>query len=83
MGEVLIQLEVPALKMQYDVFVPTDLEVGKLVEILVSGVIDLSNGKYCRSGYEQLAMKDPDQLLNPTRSLAEYAVPEGAEMMLL
>ena len=83
MKEILVKLGVPAVKSSYDVFVPTDLEIGELVKILVGGVRDLSNGKYYQSGREQLAMKTPEMLLDPARTLGEYAVPECAELMLL
>ena len=83
MREILVKLGVPALNGSFDVFVPTELEIGELVEILVSGVRDLSNGKYYQSGHEQLAMKSPEMLLDPTRTLGEYSVPECAELMLL
>ena len=83
MEEILIQLEVPALKVRYDVFVPVDLEISGLMDILIGGVEDLSNGKYFRSGHEQLSLKDPALLLDPSRTLKEYSVPDGAGMMLL
>ena len=83
MEEILISIEVPSIQERYDIFAPDDLQIGKLSEVLANGVRDLSNGRYGKSGKEMLMRLAPDRLLDPSKTLRDYGVGNGAHLMLL
>lgn len=83
MEKILINLEVPSVKKNFDVFVPPDLEIKELCGVLSNGVYELCNGRYGISGNEMLIRVVPPALLNPEKSLMEYCVNDGAKLILL
>ncbi len=83
MDKILIRLSVPALGEEFDLFVPVKLKIGFLTRILAEGVSELSSGRYNLSGEEMLNQRTPARLLDPRKTLAEYGVEEGADLVLL
>ena len=83
MEKILVGLFVPAVNRHMDLFVPQNSRIGSLTEILAKGVSDLSDGRYCVSGCELLSLKDPDALLNPALTLADYGIQDGAQLILM
>lgn len=83
MAKLLIQLFVPVVGESYDMFVPEEVTVKELTQILVNGVSVLNNGKYHSTGCELLSTINPERLLDPEREFSEYSIPNGSELMLL
>ena len=83
MEKILINLFVPSVQEKYDLFVPSDLEIGVLTGILANGVRDLCNGRYCISEKEMLIKTSPDVVLNPKKTLSEYDVNDGVKLVLI
>lgn len=82
-GKVLICLEVPSVHQKYDMFVPMDLEISTLIEVLSNSVQDMSNGRYSKSGKETLLSASPRLILNPANILDDYDINDGARLILL
>lgn len=83
MDKILVSLFVPSVQENFDLFVPSDLEIGTLSSVLANAVHDLSNGRYCVSEKERLIITFPDAVLNPEKTLSEYGVNDGAKLMLI
>ena len=83
MEDLLVNVKVPSIQENYDIFVPSDLRIARLTEVLSEGVRELTNGRYQRSGKEMLMLLDPDTLLDPEKTLPDYQVENGAQLMLL
>ena len=83
MEKILIGLYVPAVQKHFDLFVPSKLSIRELTELLSTGVDDLSNGGFSRTGSEMLCMKEPDMLLQPDKNLYDYGVEDGAQFIML
>ena len=83
MEKILVGLFIPAVKLHMDLFVPQNSRIGVLTEILARGVADLSDGRYCVSGYELLSTREPDALLDPALTLADYGIQDGAQLILM
>lgn len=52
MDKILICLQVPAISRSFDVFVPLDMNINELIEVLVKGVIEMSDNSYISSNEE-------------------------------
>ncbi len=83
MDKLLINLYVPAVGESYDLFAPEDLEIGTLATLLANSVHELDNGRYGPSGQEMLIRRAPEQLLHPRRTLQDYNIRDGAQLILL
>lgn len=83
MAKILIRLYVPVLQEQQDLFAPGDLALSELTALIADGIADLSDGKYRSSGNEMLMLREPEMLLDPRKTLRDYSVRDGAEIMIL
>lgn len=83
MGKILIRLEIPSVKEQYDLFVPTDIDIKSLTNILANGIQELSNGRYGTSGKEMLMNRSPVSLLNPNKTLDDYCIKDGSVLIII
>ena len=83
MDKSLVGLSIPAISQQYDFFVLPSTVIGVLTGVLAKGVAELSDGRYQVSGKEMLILREPDMLLNPAMTLADYGVQDGAQLVML
>ncbi len=82
MDKILICLQVPAIGRSFDVFVPLDMKINELTEIMVKGVVEMSNNSYISSHEENLNLKN-NILLNPMFTLQSYGIKDGEEIFLI
>lgn len=82
MDKILICLQVPAISRSFDVFVPLDMNINELIEVLVKGVIEMSDNSYISSNEENLNLKN-NVLLNPALTLQSYSIKDGEEIFLI
>ena len=73
MSKILICLQVPAISRAFDVFVPLDMKINELTEVIVKGVVEMSNNSYISSNEENLNLKN-NILLNPMLTLQSYGI---------
>lgn len=83
MKKLLVEIIVPAINEQFDVFIPRDVLIKELNTIVAEGVAEMTNGKYIVSGYEQLCLEEDSLLLNPLMTLSEYSVNNGMKLFLI
>lgn len=78
----LIGLYVPAAQEHFDLLVPPDLEIEALTGLLMNGVAELCKGRYAPAEKGMLTLKNPEMLLHPERTLANYGIEDGAQLVL-
>ncbi len=82
MKKTLVGLSVPAIQEQFDLFVPVNMDIAELIKLLVEGAGELCSGHYTPSEMSLLTMKEPDLLLQPGKTLADYGVADGTQLVL-
>ena len=82
MKKILIGLYVPAAQEHFDLLAPPDLKIEQLTKLLIEGVAELCNGKYAPSQKGMLTQRNPDILLHPERTLSDYEIEDGAQLVL-
>lgn len=83
MNKVLIEIYVPAIYEYFDIFAPIDVPVKDLQKIIADGITEITNEKYIASGNEQLCLKEPAGLLNPSLTLQDYDIKDGTQICLI
>lgn len=82
MRKTLVGLYVPAVQQRFDLLVPPDLEIGALTGLLAKGVAELCAGRYTPTEKAMLTLRVPELLLHPDRTLADYSIEDGAQLVL-
>ena len=83
MEKLLITLVVPALEQRYDLFVPQDVPIRTVIEVMVNGVRDLSDERYQSSGREMLMSTRFDLPLQKEQALCAYGIRDGEILILI
>lgn len=83
MEKKLVGLYVPAAQERFDILVPMDVAIGELAVLVTNGAAELCGGRYVPSREEVLTMRQPDMLLDPEKTLADYGVEDGAQLVLI
>lgn len=79
----IIHLVVPAVNFEVDICVPGILSVKELTDILIDGVNEFSNQKYCPSGEEILCLKGGEVLFNKESCIGEYSIQNGDYLYMI
>ena len=82
MRKTLVGLFIPAAQQHFDLLAPSDLKLGMMTELMLKGGAELCEGWYSRSQTGMLTLKDPDMLLHPDKTLADYGIEDGAQLVL-
>ena len=83
MNKILIELYISAIGDHVDVFVPTDIPIRDLTNVIIDGIVEITNGRYVPSNGEQLCMMEPLGMLNPMLTLSDYGIIDGAQLYLV
>lgn len=79
----LINLYVPGLAKNFDILAPADLQIRRLIPVLIEGINGLSNGSFVPSGKEMLVADKANAVLDPDRALMNYSVQDGDKVILM
>ncbi len=82
MNKILVGLTVPAIQEQYDLLVPVTIEIAQLMKLLTEGIQEIYSGHYTPSALSLLTMKYPDMLLQPGKTLEDYGMADGSQLVL-
>ena len=83
MEKLLIHLYVPALAREYDLFVPQDVTIRKVTNVIESGIQELSSGRYTPSGKALLTVQGGKQPLDPEQTMMMYGLHDGEDLVLI
>lgn len=83
MEKVLISLSVPAISSNNDVYIPDFLPVYEVIQLLITGIKELSNYRYISSGNEVLCSQEKNSVLSYSKSLKQCGVVNGEHLILL
>ena len=83
MEKLLIHLAVPAVGRDFDVLIPPDISVRRVIRTVVTGIAETTNGRYRSSGTELLTAEDGEAAFSPDRTLDEYGVRDGDKLVLI
>lgn len=79
----LVNLSVPSISQSFDMLVPEDIEIRKLIPLLSEAIENLSDNLYIRSGNELLCSADKNIVLLGNRCLNSYSIRHGEHLVLL
>lgn len=82
MEKLLVSVYVVSLQQRFDIFIPTFLTMQELAQLIVKGLVEMTNSRYEPSGSELLCLKDPPTLLHQKYTPEDFQLRNGDELVL-
>ncbi len=83
MNKVLIKLYVPMIDEIYDMWIPSQRKIGKVILLLVKAINELNEGSYSPAQMPQLYDKLTSELYDVNLSVKETNIRSGSELILI
>ena len=83
MNKVLIKLYVPAIEAEYDVWLPINKKIYKVINLLVKSVNELSGGYYKPKQKAMLYDRSTARMYNINLNVKENNIKNGSELVLI
>lgn len=82
MHKKLVNLEIPSMGENYDMFIPDFLTVEELLKLLIKAVKELTDNRYISSGCELLCIREREIILRSDEQLSDYRLKNGDHLVL-
>lgn len=83
MNKVLIKLYVPAIEEQYDIWLPINKKIYKVIELLIKAIYEFSGGYYVPKSVPMLYDKVTAKVYDINITVKENDIKNGAEIVLI
>lgn len=83
MNKVLVNVYIPILNKDYDIFIPTQIQLFEVIALIKRAVSELSEGQFVPSHDTVLALKATGEILDINSTVYELNVENGTKLMLI
>ncbi len=81
--KILIEVYIPELDINYDLFVPASKKIGNVIINIVKGISELSQGAYPISNNHALMNSDTCEFYNTELNLKDAKIYNGTKLILI
>ncbi len=81
-NKLLVSVFVPAIELEYDMFIPINKTVGIVKKMITNSLIDLTYGIYKPNNKLELYIKEDGRLLNENVYVKEANINNGERLIL-
>lgn len=82
-NKILLEVFVPLIEEEYDVFVPVNKTMGTIKKVIEKGIIDLSDNGYTMKKDANLYSKETGDIYNVNLKLTETDLKNGSQVILI
>ncbi len=83
MNKILIQLYVPMIEQQYDIYIPINKTLYKVTIMLQKAIAELTNGGYIVQQNALIYNKNDGKIYNPNLVVKDSGIKNGEKLILL
>lgn len=83
MNKVLVNVYIPILNRDYDIFIPLQSQIFEVTELIKRAVTELSEGQFMPSKDTVLARKATGEILDINSTVFEMEIGNGTKLMLI
>lgn len=83
MNKILVQLYIPMIEEQYDIYIPINKTLHKITNMLQKAVAELTNGGYIIQNNALLYNKTDGKIYNPNLTVKNSGIKNGEKIILL
>lgn len=82
-NKILIEVFVPMLEQEYDVFVPINKKIKNVTRLINDAIVDLSNGCFPKKNDIVLYNRQNGFILDPKLNVKEAGLVNGSQVILI
>ena len=82
-NKILLEVYVPSIEEEYDLFVPVNKKLGTIKQIIEQGIVDLSDGDYIVKEDTNLYSKETGQIYNVDVKIIDTDLKNGSRIILI
>lgn len=83
MNKILVKLYVPAIEMQYDVWLPINRKIYNIIVLMVKAINELCGGEYKPSSMPMIYDKNAAKMYDINLSVKANEIKNGTEIILI
>lgn len=83
MNRILVNVFVPIIGESFDIFVPTNVQLYDVLELIKKAVISMSDGRFFQNEKTVLCTKESGIILDINKTLNELGISNGSRLMLI
>ena len=83
MHKVLVNIFVPVLNQSYDIFIPIQLRIFEVTELIKKAIFDLSEGRFIPMRDTVIAFRASGKILDVNHTVFELGIGNAAKLMLI
>ena len=82
-NKALVEINVPASGMKYDVFIPLDIKMSDVLQVVAMSLTALSDARYKAAGDAVLCDAETGAVYDVNREAAELGIKNGSRLLLI
>lgn len=83
MDKFLVEVYVPILGTSWDMFIPQELKMHEVLEMMKKAIADLSGGRFMVNDNTAVCHREDGTILNINLSVSELGLKNGSKLMLI
>lgn len=83
MDKVLVEVYVPVLDCTYDVFIPLQIPMYEVLELIKKAVYEMSDGRFVADENTAICHRKDGTIININLSVYELGINNGSRLMLI
>ena len=83
MDKTIIAVYVPMISKSYDMFIPRNVQMYDILELVKKTVYELSEGRFIPNDNTAICSKESGKILDINKSADELGIKNGSELMLI
>lgn len=83
MDKTIVEVYVPLLAKSYDMFIPPNVQMHIVLELIKKAVTELSEGQFMANRQTVICSRETGKMLDINKSAYEQGVKTGAKLMLI
>lgn len=82
-NKILVQVVVPDIEEEYNVFIPVNKKVGNVAILLSKAIQEMTNNIYKENNMNGIYNSDTGELLSPDLMIRETSIKNGSRIILM
>lgn len=83
MGKIIVNVWVPVLNASYDIFIPLEIPMYEVLELIKKAITELSDGRFVANNDTTICQHEDGSILNINLSVYELDIKNGSKLMLI
>lgn len=83
MNKVIVNVYVPILNISYDIFIPVQLQIFEVTELVKKAVFELSEGRFMPTFDTAISIRASGEILDINSTVFELGIGNGTKLMLI